>query len=182
MVGFSKLQEEHVPFFMYTFLKEVSRHLDGVEPQPLLLNTWGDAIFAVMAEALPLLRYARRLQNVVCTTDWAKFGLPVKMNVRIGLHGGPVFEGTDPITRRPNVFGSHVNRAARIEPVTLPGHVFASQQFVGLLTAEQKAQPEPAGGWPFACEYVGVLELAKHFGKLPVYHIRSRRPSEPCGV
>lgn len=175
--GFSKLEEDQVPFFMYQFLKEVSRRLEVLDPQPVMLNTWGDAIFAVMEEALPLVNYARELQSVVCATDWEKLGLPVEMSVRIGLHAGPVFEGLDPITRQPNVYGSHVNRAARIEPITLPGHIYASEQFVALLTSEQRARREPERGWPFASEYLGVLSLAKSFGTLPVYHVRDRRQS-----
>ena len=60
--------------------------------------------------------------------------------MRIGLHAGPVFEGIDAITGRPNFFGSRVNRAARIEPVTLPGHIYASQQFVGAAHRPSSAQ------------------------------------------
>ena len=37
--------------------------------------------------------------------------------MRIGLHTGPVFEDYDAIIGRNNYFGSHVSRAARIEPV-----------------------------------------------------------------
>jgi class 3 adenylate cyclase len=100
--------------------------------------------------------------------------LPAAMSIRIALHAGPVFEGTDAITGRTNFFGSHVNRTARIEPVTVPGQVYASQQFVALLTAEQRGEAEPPGGWPFTCEYLGRMNLAKNFGVLPVFSVRSR--------
>jgi len=174
VVGFSKLHEEHIPYFLFEFLKGISGELRELADQPILVNTWGDAIFAVMREALPLVQYARTLLHAVSGRDWSKLGLPASMNVRIGLHAGPVYEGEDAITRRPNFFGSHVNRAARIEPITLPGHVYASQQFVGLLTSEQATAGEPAGGWPFVCEYLGTLSLAKNYGVLPVYHVREK--------
>jgi len=174
VVGFSTLPEAQVPFFMYEFLNEISKHLKELPHQPRLVNTWGDAIFAVTDSALPLVEYARTLQRVVCATDWRKLGMPNAMNVRIGLHMGPVFEGIDAITHRANCFGSHVNRAARIEHVAVPGYIYASQPFVALLTSEQRAAVEPPGGWPFTSEYLGTLNLPKNFGILPTYYIRSR--------
>jgi len=90
-----------------------------------------------------------------------------------------VFEGIDPFHSRVNYYGAHINRAARLEPVTVPGHVYATQQFVALLTAEESAlrnAAESAGeDWrsPVVCEYVGILELAKNFGDQPVYHVRA---------
>ena len=175
VVGFSALPEEQVPYFMYEFLNEIAKHLKELPQQPRLVNTWGDAIFAVMDHALPMVEYARTLQRVVCATDWKKLGMPADMSIRIGLHMGPVFEGIDAITQRSNCFGTHVNRAARIEYVTVPGYIYASQSFVALLTSEQRLAPEPAGGWPFTCEFLGTLELAKNFGVLPTYYIRNRR-------
>jgi class 3 adenylate cyclase/tetratricopeptide (TPR) repeat protein len=176
VVGFSKIHEDSVPHFMYTFLQQVAAQLNQLPVQPLRLNTWGDAIFAVMETALPMVDYALTLQKVVCSTDWVALGLPDQMSIRIGLHAGPVFEGNDPITGRPNYYGSHVNRAARIEPVTVPGHVYASQQFVALLTSELRpvsCDPrDPNCQWPFACDYLGRLNLAKNFGIIPVYRIR----------
>jgi pilus assembly protein FimV len=174
VVGFSTLPEEQVPYFMYEFLNEIAKHLKELPRQPRLVNTWGDAIFAVMDEALPMVDYARTLQRVVCATDWHKLGMPPDMSIRIGLHMGPVFEGIDAITQRSNCFGTHVNRAARIELVTVPGYIYASQSFVALLTSEQRMLPEPPGGWPFTCEFLGTLELAKNFGVLPTYYIRGR--------
>jgi class 3 adenylate cyclase len=140
----------------------------------LMQNTWGDAIVAVMDEALPLVEYAATLQRVMKSAP--AMGLPEKMNIRIGLHAGPAYDQMDPITGRRNFFGSHVNRAARIEPVTLPGRIYASQQFMGLLTAELRHRG--VDPWPFICEWLGTLELAKGFGKLPIYHIRERRTGE----
>ena len=97
------------------------------------------------------------------------------MSVRIGLHAGPVFAGLEPITRAPNFYGSHVNRASRLEAVTVPGHVYASEPFAALLAAEQRAaQPQGRLQPRFLCEYVGVLALAKDFGRQAAYHLRRR--------
>ncbi len=175
VVGYSDLDEGRMPNFMYTFLERVASRL---HPQASFVNTWGDAIFAVMEHALPMVEYALALQDVVCNTEWSDLGLPSGMSVRIGLHAGPVFEGVDPITQRTNFYGAHVNRTARLEPVTVPGHIYASEQFVALVTAEQVAaqrtQPLDHALLPtdFACEPVGTLTLAKGFGSQMAYHIR----------
>ena len=75
----------------------------------------------------------------MATLDFKSVGLPPDTTVRVGLHAGPVFSQHDPIIERVNFFGSHVNRAARIEPVTTPGCVFASEQFAALLKSETAA-------------------------------------------
>jgi len=173
VVGYSKLEENRMPAFMFNFLQRVAGHL----PQrPRYVNTWGDAIFAIMDGAIPLAEYALALRDVVCLTDWTEFGLPKEMSVRIGVHAGPVFEGTDPLTGLINYYGSHVNRAARLEGATLPGNVYASEQFAALLTAEQRAawQTGSRGARPstFACDYIGTLALPKDFGMQPTYHLR----------
>lgn len=178
IVGYSKLEEKHTPFYMYEFLERIADNLKGINVKPEFINTWGDAIFVVMDEAMPMAEYALALRNAVCTTDWTNLGLPAQMSVRIALHAGPVFEGKDPLMGKINFYGSHVNRAARIEPVTVPGCVYASEQFAALLTTEQTAAKQEAASGnqppkrPFACEYVGTLSLAKNFGPQAVYRIR----------
>ena len=161
-----------MPFFMYPFLASVSHALQSLPAQPRYINTWGDAIFVVMEEANPLVAYALALQKAVLETDWEAQGLPAgyKMNIRIALHAGPVFAGADPFTGELNFYGSHVNRAARLEPVTVPGHIYATEQFVGLLRAEQMAAGVSASQ-AVTCEYVGALALAKNFGVQVVYHL-----------
>ena len=174
VVGYSQIQEDRMPAFMFSFLERVAENLPPISG---FVNTWGDAIFVLMDDATRLAEYALALQEVVCDTDWAEYGLPREMSIRIGLHAGPVFEGIDPITGALNYYGSHVNRAARIEPVTVPGNIYASEQFAALLTAEQQAAAHDARQagqeWQpaFACEYIGTLDLARDFGSLPTYHL-----------
>ena len=76
-----------------------------------------------------------------------------------------MFPGFDPILKRQNFFGSHVNIAARIEPITPPGAVYVSEQFASLLMASNAAD--------FACDYMGHLALAKGFwGLYRIYRLR----------
>ena len=172
--GFSALTELQVPLFMFEFLRTLADRLSALPVQPQLVQTWGDGLYVVMADAFSMVEYALALQQAVVGTDWSTKGLPASLTMRIGLHAGPAFEGVDPFTKSRSFFGSHVTRAARIEPITLPGHIYATMQFVALLAAEQAVRPEAPGGWPMSCEYLGQLALAKDSGDMPLYHIRRR--------
>lgn len=180
IAGYSKLKEEHIPDFL-EFLTRLKAGLvaSGIEPKSI--NTWGDAIFVVMDKATPMAEYALTMQEVVARLgEEMRDRLADPLTLRISLHAGPVFEAVDPIRDNKNFYGSHINRAARLEPVTVKGHVYATQQFVAVLTAEQSAMRTEAvnNGEDFldkyVCEYVGVLSLAKDFGKQTVYHLRRR--------
>lgn len=176
VVGFSKLSEHHVPGFI-AFMQDVADSLNLNADKPLFLNTWGDAIFAILDDATSMAKYALALKQALLDAGQKDFGLPTQLSLRIGLHVGPVYSGTDPITDRLNFYGSHVNRAARIEPVTIPGRVYASEQFVSLLAAEEAGQIVEAKKkrkkieFPWIYEYVGTLALAKKFGAQRIYHL-----------
>ncbi|OAN52460.1 adenylate/guanylate cyclase domain-containing protein [Magnetospirillum moscoviense] len=180
IAGYSKLKEEHIPAFL-EFLERVKAGVSECGIEPKSINTWGDAIFVVMDKATPMAEYAMTLQEVVSRLGTEMIDkLPNPLNLRISLHAGPVFEAIDPIRGNPNFYGSHINRAARLEPVTVIGHVYATQQFVAVLTAEQSALRSEAVNngeefvEKFISEYVGVLSLAKDFGKQTVYHLRRK--------
>jgi class 3 adenylate cyclase len=102
----------------------------------------------------------------VRATDWAARGLPSHMTLRTGLHAGPAYACVDPVTDRANFFGAHVSRAARIEPITPPGEVYASGEFAAIARTEHVTD--------FRCEYVGRTPLAKSYGTLPMYVLRRR--------
>lgn len=184
IAGYSKLKEENTPAFL-EFLSRLKQGLEAAGVAPISINTWGDAIFAVMDKASPMAEYAMTMQEEVTRLgEEMRDQFPKPLNLRISLHAGPVFEAIDPICGRKNFYGSHINRAARLEPVTVVGHVYATQQFVAVLTAEQSAMRSEAlnNGEAFeerfVSEYVGVLSLAKDFGKQTVYHLRRRSESE----
>ena len=95
-------------------------------------------------------------------TDWSAAGISQPTSLRIALHCAPVFSGHDPILGRTNYFGAGVTRAARIEPVTPPGLIYASEAFAATLAAS---------GSSCALEYVGTLDLAKHYGESRIYRL-----------
>ena len=78
----------------------------------------------------------------------------------------PVFRGFDPIIGRDNYFGSSVTKAARIEPVTPPGMVYASEAFAATLAATERDE--------FSLEYIGRMALAKGYGESRIYRLDRR--------
>ncbi len=164
MVGYSKLQEEQVPAYVKGFLSGVSRTLQASAVEPLYKNTWGDAICLAFNDPLQAAESAIALRDMVRRTDWSRLNLPRSLSVRIGLHAGPVYCVREPLLDRLNVFGFHVNQAARIEPITSPGNVYASESFAALLLTDPRNRLD--------CRYVGVIVLPKGFGSYPIYHIK----------
>ena len=179
VVGYTRLAEEHLPGF-HALLSELVKRLAGRHPSLDKLESWGDAIFAVLPRAVAMAEYALLLQQTAADLAPGDFALPSRVQFRVGLHAGPVFEARDPLTGRPNVYGHHVNQAARIEPVAAPGQVYASEQFVALLQAEEAAARHAAEATGqvyrvrFEFDYLGILPLAKRYGTRPVYHLKLR--------
>ncbi|HVC98961.1 MAG TPA: hypothetical protein VND64_35175, partial [Pirellulales bacterium] len=164
--GFSKLDETQVPRFFQHFLGLVAKILSAGPNSPLLRNTWGDGLYLVFDDVCDAGRFALELCERANGTDWAGKGLPGELAIRIALHAGPVWQCNDPVMDAPTFTGTHVSRAARIEPITPSGHVYASQAFAALAAA--------AGVREMAFEYVGRMPLAKDYGAFPIYHVRRR--------
>ena len=163
---FSELTEEQMPAFIRNFMGPVGALVSRTKPAPLYQNTWGDGLFFVFKEVGDAGRFALRLAECVAEIDRKAAGLPESLNLRIALHVGPVYRFPDQITAKLNYIGSHVNRAARIEPVTPPGHVYGSEAFAAFAALEAAGQ--------FRFDYVGRLPLAKGFGDFPMYHVQAR--------
>jgi len=161
--NFSKLREDLAPSFFVHFLNEVAGVLQRAKRPPVFRNTWGDGLYAVFDGVVDAAEFALGVVERISDVDWEEFGLPADTTVRIGVHAGPVYRQQDPIIERENFFGSHVNRAARIEPVTIPGCVYASEQFAALLAIQPNHD--------FICEYIGVEELAKGYDRTPLYRL-----------
>jgi class 3 adenylate cyclase len=102
--------------------------------------------------------------------DRAAAGLPPNFNLRIALHCGPVYCGWNPVTNAPLYTGPHASRAARLEPITPPGQVYASSAFAAVAAAN--------GAGDLLMRYIGRLPLAKNYGTLAVYHVRPTRATD----
>jgi class 3 adenylate cyclase/tetratricopeptide (TPR) repeat protein len=166
VVGFSKLGEEEAPSFFVNFLEEIAHIIHSHTVPPTFCNTWGDGIFLVYDEIEVAADIALYIRDKVKQKNWQDVGLPEETNIRIGLHTGPVYSATDPIIKKENFYGTHVNRAARIEPITTPGSVFISEQAASILTVTNNDE--------FICGYLGSLDLAKKYGTGVIYRLRRK--------
>src|SRR5438552_2694294 len=165
-VGFSKLSEAQVPQFVHHFLGAIADLAKTFSKSITAKNTWGDGLYFVFSDVLVAGIFALQLSDLVTKTKWEENGLPLELNLRIALHAGPVYEFDDPITKKRSFSGTHVSRAARIEPITPPGQVYASEAFAALSAAKRVRN--------FTCDYVGQTPMAKGYGTLPTYHVRPK--------
>ena len=163
VVGYSKLPETVIPKYVAQFNQRVSRLIAESSSSPINVNTWGDGLFFVFSGAEDAGRFGLDLRDLVVKTDWVDLGLPHNLSIRIAVHAGPVYVNFDPIVRQMTFTGAHVSRAARIEPITHVGEVFASEEFAALAAADQSKG--------FACDLVGTTALAKSYGLFRIYSL-----------
>jgi class 3 adenylate cyclase len=163
---YSQLNESQIPTFVREFMGTVADTLGVGRLAPDIRYTWGDALYFVFPSAEAAARCALQLQDALLGKRWARLGLPADLSLRIALHAGPALRCLDPVQRERNYVGSHVSWAARIEPVTPSGHVYASEPFAALASIERSSI--------VTCEYVGATILAKGYGTYPLYRVRWR--------
>jgi class 3 adenylate cyclase len=127
------------------------------------MNSWGDAIQVVLSDVVSAGHCAVDLQEANQAIDHAAAGLPPDLDLRVGLHVGPLLELRDPFRDTPGWWGREITRAARIEPRTPRGEVYATDAFAALLALE------PGSG--LQTEYVGRVTTAKDFETIPMYRV-----------
>jgi len=126
-------------------------------------RTAGDGLFLVFHDLQSAIRVARGLQHMIRSHNWQLDDLPENLQMRISLDAGPCYSYTDPVMDKLEFCGNYVVRAARMEPVTPPGHIYASDTFVALCRAEGLARD--------TFSYAGRIVLPKDYGTLGVYHV-----------
>ena len=163
--GFSKLPEQYAPDFAEMFLGTCKRILDSLEHKAVVAMTQGDGLFLAFDLPSHAAEFAVRLQRTLRQVDWCALGLAKDTGARIGMHTGPIFRIFDPVTERFTCYGTHVNRAARLEPIVQPGHIFVTEEFAASLVAEDQDR--------YHCDYIGTMQLAKQFGDARLYRLRA---------
>jgi class 3 adenylate cyclase len=164
--GYGRLRDVNAARFQSEFWDISARQIERSAVKPLFANTWGDGLFLVFEASGDGAAFATGLAEATRAVDWAALGMPDTSHIRICLHTGPVFRAFDPVIARDNYFGSTVTRAARIEPITPPDAVYASEAFAATLAA--------TGQDDFVLEYVGRVGLAKGSGESRVYRLERR--------
>jgi len=162
--GFSKLSDDDLPTFATQVLAPIARVLDRHQSSIEYRNTWGDALYAVLSSAAEAAACALELQEAIDEIDLTSVGLPSHLALRLGTHFGPVLPMWDPVLNGMTFVGTHVNRTARLEPVTPPGAAYVTEHFAAALVLGR------AEG--LVCDYVGHMPAAKDFGRLRMYRLR----------
>jgi len=169
--GFSKLTDEQLPTFATRVLGAIAEVVESHQEHVSYRNTWGDAIYLVLADAATAASCALDLQKAMSAIDFASEGLPGQLALRLGGHLGPVFPTYDPVLGTSGFMGSHVSRTARIEPVTPPGAVYVTEAFAAALIL--------GGARGLTCDYVGHMSAAKSYGRLRMYRLRRINDNTP---
>ena len=161
--GFSRLGERQLPIFMDLVMGRIAEVLNAYGDHVEFRNTWGDALYAIIDEPQIAAAIATDLQDRLA-------GLPETLmpkgeiaGMRIGVHYGPIWVGTDRITGNRIWYGGEVNRTARIEPVTPVGGVYCTDSFAAALLVSDYRD----------CSFapVGKIQLAKNFGEVELFRL-----------
>lgn len=161
--GFSRLGERELPLFMSEVMGRIGALLDEFGDHVEFRNTWGDAIYAIVDTPKTAARMATLLQHRLADLPDALKPPGDIAGMRIGVHYGPIWVGTDRITGNRIWYGGEVNRTARIEPVTPVGGVYCTESFAAALLIDDCHD----------CRFtpVGRMQLAKNFGEVELYRL-----------
>lgn len=198
IVGYSKLSEGVIPEFVKVFLSKLSRLIAESPNPPLCVNMWGDEIYGAFDHAREAGLFGLQLSRFLQEEEeqWVENGLYYEetdpsehkvqrfpLNIRIGLHTGPVLAIYNPVVRQLTYTGMHVTLAARIQPVVVPGEVYASEEFAAMLELDMAGTrcsgsrgPIERPGGHAVCKYIGAIQLAKNFpGRFRIYRVVAER-------
>jgi class 3 adenylate cyclase len=164
---YSRLTDADLPHFFDGFLRVLAAAVARYENAIDFANTWGDGLFLVFEDLGKAADCALDMQEAIAEVDTASVGLPRHLTLRVGGHFGPAYPAFDPFLKKTNYFGSHVTRAARIEPVVPEGCVYVTETFAAALALEHADR--------FSCEYVGMTETAKRYGTMRMFLLHRRR-------
>ncbi|MES2683763.1 MAG: tetratricopeptide repeat-containing protein [Pseudomonadota bacterium] len=162
--GFQKLQDSELPHFWGGLMRGISLLLMRHGERILLRHTWGDALHVVTADATTAAEIMGDIQQYLELHRLDPVAPLAGLGLRIAGHYAPAYEGHDPIHAARTYFGTQLSLTARIEPVTPPGQIYATEAFAARLALE--------GAEHFALEYTGEIELAKRFGAYRLYSLR----------
>jgi len=160
--GYSDLSGLQLYIFAQRFMAACARILADQAQGIYSTRTQGDSLFVVFRDLVSAVTTVRALRDMIAATDWAGSGLPADLAARFALDCGPCYAYDDAVTGRREICGAHVIRAARLEPVTPPGHIYASESFAALCAVNRvEADFEAAGS----------IVLPKSYGQMRVYHL-----------
>ena len=79
----------------------------------IVRNTWGNGLYFVFEKVRDAGLFALELNDRIAGADWVKLGFPHQLQLRLGMHVGPVYPCHEPVTQTMTCTGTHMSRAAR---------------------------------------------------------------------
>jgi len=163
-VGFQRIEDTLLPQFWGGPMQAIAQFLAHYGDRVLHKNTWGDGLHVVTEDANTAASIMADIQHYMALQEFKLNSPLAPLTLRIAGHYAPAYEGFDTIQGTGIYFGTQLSLAARIEPVTPPGQIYATEAFATRLIIENASQ--------FALEYAGEIELAKRFGPYRLYSLR----------
>lgn len=166
IINHQKIGERQMPAFVREFKGAIARLIVETKLKPAVAESWGKSQSFVYDSLQDAALFALALRDMIVRTKWAEHGLPADLGIRLVLHAGPIYAFVDPVMERATCAGLHLARAARIEPITPPGQVYATQEFAALCSAEDLSA--------VSFEFLGNLRTAKLMEEAPLYRLDRR--------
>lgn len=124
--GFGSMSEAEVETFSEALLPKCTELASNHDT--IYCNTWGDAIVAYFGSVEQALNYALELRDIFRDgRDFSAGGYRKPPAIRVSMHMADVFISASNATPGGKIYGTQVSFAARIEPITAPNEVFASE-------------------------------------------------------
>lgn len=163
LAGFGALDDRALGAFYDGPLAAMGRAAD--RHGPAYRNAWGDAVQLAFDGIERAAACAFDLRAALTPEALDAAGLPESLAPRLALDFGPMLPVFDGVQNAHKFAGRAMTRAARIEPVTPPGRIHATEAFA----CEVALLPRRAG---LRLDYAGRIPTAKDFGTLPLYALR----------
>lgn len=166
--GFSRLNKPQFRRYLQNVLQPIGKILTRHHcEQPA--NTWGDGVMAFFRSPTEALDCALEIRDRFRITKWEENEELPKLEIRIALHAGEVYTGINPIRNQRDYIGTEVNRAARLEPVTKPNHVYVTNDFRSRCTTRDDVD----------FNSLGEVDLPKNFGTEEIYVVTRKNWDAP---
>ncbi|MBV1877032.1 MAG: adenylate/guanylate cyclase domain-containing protein [Pseudomonadales bacterium] len=170
--GFSKLTENQLTVYFVDVQKAIFTTLEKYNNKAKVLNTWGDAFFMVFENAQDAVNWMFDYRDCMKKMDFDGFGIP-PLSPRIAGHFGQFEVIEDPILKRMNAVGHHINTAARIEPITKEGEIYVTDEFKNAIDGLL-----PGTTQDIKFEGLGEIPMAKNFGTTNIFRLRRAAEKE----
>ena len=159
--GFSKLSKEENLIFFKEVLKDLANKINKYKEECLVWNTWGDALVAIMEDSEVIKNLLFDYRDFFQNYDFKSKNIR-ELQPRIAAHFGEFDIFEDKLLDRQNAIGENINLTARIEPITLPGDIFVTEDFKFNIEKNQD---------DIKFQSLGELPLAKNFGSYNLYRL-----------